>query len=310
MTSCLYDINKYVAKTNMSAKTRILVEGSDDKDHIVNLLDVVKSGHRVRVDTAEMIKGDCGITRRNNRAKIDKIYSICKNSNGHKKLYYLCDREFLKFEVEKVIVDLMGEHEADGNFSWTIGHSIENYFFNEAILIDAYRYLCGSSFKSSAQNIFVALLPSIFKLVANITLAAKEIEKSSYPIGVLMWEDFEVSNEKISLKNSWLSRNENQVAAAFNNQLNRFGPIVEASEELICSRICRGHTAMVMFQRIFSACIFYSGSIENKEKAFKDSNIFANLKESNVSSALCEAWLRKVQEGKAIYPINLVDSVS
>jgi len=110
-----YDIGKYITKTKMSSKKRILVEGRDDKAHIKNLIDVLHKGHRVKIDTAESIKGISTETNRNNRAKIDTIHQRCKDSTDHHNLFFLCDREFLKFEIKDQVVDLMLDHETDGN---------------------------------------------------------------------------------------------------------------------------------------------------------------------------------------------------
>ena len=129
-----YNIPKYIASVKMSSKKRILVEGRDDRAHIKNLLNVTLKDHKVRVDTAENIEGDCAKTAKNNRAKIEKVHGITKQSTKLNNLHFLCDREFFKFEVTSQINDLMTEHEVDGNLYWTIVHSLENYFIMEEIV--------------------------------------------------------------------------------------------------------------------------------------------------------------------------------
>src|SRR5690554_1807180 len=141
-----YDISKYITSVKMSSKKRILVEGKEDKSHIKNLLDALFGKTKIKIDTAENIKGECGLTSKNNRAKIDRIHNLCKESGGHENLFLLCDREYFKFNIGKEIEDLMSEHENDGNLSWTIGHSIENYFVDSELIIGAFRYLSGSGF--------------------------------------------------------------------------------------------------------------------------------------------------------------------
>jgi hypothetical protein len=89
-----YDVPKYIASVRMSSKKRILVEGKDDKAHIKNLLNVTLGSNRIKIDTAENIKGDCRVTSKNNRAKIEKIHSFCEASNEHNNLYFLCDCMF------------------------------------------------------------------------------------------------------------------------------------------------------------------------------------------------------------------------
>jgi hypothetical protein len=306
-----YDISKYITKTRMSSKKRILVEGSDDKSHIKNLLDVLCCGHKVKIDTAENIKGVCKKTARNNRAKIDEIFSLCNSSAGHQNLFYLCDREYTKFDVDSKINDLMVEHEFDRNLTWTIGHSIENYFFKDNLLTDAYRFLCGSEYKSEAIALFRKVLPSAFEIIAAICLAARNLEKSSYPIGVIHWSDFRVNDECLYLKiDDWSKNNRSQIAMDFCEQFKKHLPVAKSTSELICSRFCRGHTAMIMIQRVFSICIYKVISDIDRELALKDAKIFSKLKESLLANALCESWVRQVKVGEAVYPTQLIESVA
>jgi hypothetical protein len=306
-----YDIGNYIASVKMSSKKRVLVEGRDDKSHIRNLLDVVLSGHNIKIDTAENIKGDCFRTAKNNRAKIEKIHDLTKASGSHKNLFYLCDREFSKFEVGEKITDLMTEHENDGNLSWTIGHSLENYFITEDILCMACRFLCGSEHKTKAEELYRKILPSALKITAVITLAARKIDNCKYPAGTIGWQDFIVKDNKVHVDiNKWKSNKNNETASAFHREFINYLPIVDNSDVLICSRICRGHTAVLMLQRIFAACLLFVAKSEDDNLAEKIAIDFSNIKESTLANALSEAWIRSVKEGGAIYPENLVASVA
>ncbi|MBD1584851.1 DUF4435 domain-containing protein [Pseudoalteromonas sp. S16_S37] len=136
-----YDINTYKTKVRMSSKVRILVEGPDDKAHIANLLKTKKTRKQFKIDVAHHISGDCEKTRQNNKERILKIHSLCKGKQYFSNLFYLCDREFYKFDIDERIEDQMITHEVDSNLNWTIGHSIENYFLSPEIIADAYREL-------------------------------------------------------------------------------------------------------------------------------------------------------------------------
>lgn len=83
-----YDIPQYIASVKMSKKNRVLVEGRYDKSHLKNLFFSVLGNSRIKVDTAEYIKGDCGATAKNNRAKIDKIHSYCGGLKDYKNLFF------------------------------------------------------------------------------------------------------------------------------------------------------------------------------------------------------------------------------
>ncbi len=306
-----YDILNYIASVKMSAKKRILVEGRDDRSHIKNLLNSTLKGHKVKVDTAENIKGDCAKTAKNNRAKIEKVHEITKKSASHNNLHFLCDREFLKFEVTDQINDLMSEHEADGNLNWTIGHSLENYFIKEDIVCKAYRFLCGSEYKDDAVAQYKRVFYSALKLIATVTLAAKSIEKCSYPAGTISWKDFTIKGGGLVFDiEQWKSNKDNQIASDFYDEYKKYLPIVENSNVLICSRICRGHTAMLLLQRTFAACLNDVASEDSEELAAKCAADFSRIKEPALASALSESWLQGVDSGEAIYPAALVNSVA
>lgn len=306
-----YDISNYIASVKMSSKKRVLVEGRDDRSHINNLLDALLAGHKVKIDTAENIKGDCHATAKNNRAKIEKIHEATKSSSSHDNLFYLVDREFIKFSVGKKITDRMTNHEVDGNFSWTIGHSLENYFFADDLVCKAYRFLCGSEYKTRAESLYKKIYPSVLRAIAVITLAAKKIDKCTYPLGTIGWKDFVVDGEKIYIDiDKWKSDEHNVVAADFHREFMTYLPIVDGSDTSACSRICRGHTAMLMLQRAFSACLFFVIKPDDESLAEKVASEFSRIKEGTLASALSEAWVQSVKDGKAIYPENLVESIA
>ncbi|QFU06676.1 hypothetical protein FIU82_16925 (plasmid) [Pseudoalteromonas sp. THAF3] len=306
-----YDVPKYIASVRMSSKKRILVEGRDDKAHIKNLLDVTIGKNRIKIDTAESIKGDCGVTAKNNRAKIEKIHASCKSSNEHSNLYFLCDREFQEFDVRDQVIDLMKEHKTEGNLSWTLGHSLENYFIESELISDAYRYLTNSEYKGDATKKFKYLLPSALKVISVISLAAKDIGKCSYPLGVIGWEDFNINSGTLEFNiDSWKENETHQILVNFKAAYRKYQPIVEASDEVIYARICRGHTAMQLLQRVFALCLFIAGYQQDERLAKKSASDFSKLKESAISTALCEAWLKTIEGGSDNYPVNLVSSVA
>lgn len=306
-----YSIPKYIAKIKMSAKKRVLVEGRDDKAHIKNLLDVIVKGHKVRIDTAENIKGDCKKTVKNNRAKIDKIHGHCKDSDDYNNLYYLCDREYHKFKIDLQISDLMSDHESEGNLSWTLGHSIENYFFTNEILCDAYRFICGSEFKSDAISVFDASLNNALKIIAAITLSARDMGKCTYPAGTIVWSDFRIDNFDVYFDvDIWNKEDKSDVANSFREGYKKYKSVVDSSDDIICSRICRGHTSMLLLQRHFASCLYHVTAVDDASKANRDANNFTKIKETSIANALCESWIRLAMEGKAIYPRNLLENVA
>lgn len=306
-----YDISKYVTKTKMSSKKRILVEGRDDKSHLVNLLDILDLKKGIKIDTAETINGDCQETQKNNRAKIDKIHFLCNPGGNHKNLFFLRDREFYKFEVQNEISDLMNDHESDGNLSWTLGHSLENYFLEEDLLCSAFRYMCSSEYKAEAVTLFKNIITSAIHEVAAITLSARDIGASSYPCSLIKWNNIKIIDNKLDMNIENCSNNKQEdMADNFIQLYKKYKPISISTEGLICARICRGHTAIVMLQRIFAACLYEVISNESEELATRTANAFSNQKESAISGALSETWLNNIKTGSVNYPENLIRAIS
>jgi hypothetical protein len=306
-----YDISKYLTSVRMSSKKRVLVEGKTDKEHILNLFRLLLGDSKIKIDTADNIKADCSITSKNSRAKIDKIHNHCKSSNKHNNLYFLRDREFYKFEIGEEVLDLMSDHENDGNLSWTLGHSIENYFLDSELIADAFSYLTSYHLKVEALELFRDVLPSALRVVASITLAAKEMNKCSYPIGVIGWQDFNIEKSDISFNYiDWNNTDHSKLVVEFRNAMLKNEIIVSNSKALIHSRICRGHTSILMLQRIFSACIYNVGEKEDKILAKKEASRFSQIKEVSISCALGEAWIRLVKSGSRNYPTNLISSIT
>lgn len=205
----------------------------------------------------------------------------------------------------------MMEDKIEGNLSWTLGHSFENYFIERTVVSDAYRYLTSSEFKADAVTLFNENLSHALRIISAISLAARDIGKAGYPGGVIRWRDFTVQGQELTFSiDEWRSGDESEIKREFIKNYKKYLPIVKSSEEIICARICRGHTAMQMLQRIFSACLFHSGLDSNRELAARHAEDFSKLRESSLSAALCEAWLKSIKDGNQNYPAKLVSSVA
>lgn len=304
-----YKLSEYIVMARMSSKIRVLVEGKDDRGHVLNLFGLFIPKAKLKVDIALDIVGDCNMTRTNNRAKIEKIHLHCKDKAIYRKLFFLCDREFRGFNVDDAIEDFNAEHEVDGNMSWTLGHSIENYFLSPLMLSDGFRYLSGSGRKIQALELFSNIFDDSMRKIAAVTLAARELNCAGYPVGIIKWSDIVVANDSVDLG---LSKElmKDQFLDNFVSVYDKYLAVAEKTGSDICARLCRGHTAVVILQRLFSACLYAAGKTVDEETAKYDANLFNNLPETSISSALSEAWVKTVAEGQSQYPRPLVELVS
>ncbi|MEE4740650.1 DUF4435 domain-containing protein [Pseudomonas alliivorans] len=300
-----YNIPKYVAMARMSNKVRVLVEGKDDRGHVLNLLQKLYPKIRLKVDSAVEVAGDCAVTKLNNRAKIEKIHSQCKGG-FHKSLFFLCDREFRNFDVGSKIVDKLIHHERDGNLSWTLGHSIENYFLSSDLLGEGFRFLSTSGYKTQAVEIFCEVLPEALRKIAALTLAAKELGCASYPAGQISWQKIQIMGGKLKLLRA---EKLNDFELKYWSTYDQYLVIATSTSDDVCARVSRGHTAVLILQRVFAAALYKASAGIEEESARYDANTFNNVSESNISSALSEAWIRNVSVGAALYPKPLVESI-
>ncbi|WP_299691023.1 DUF4435 domain-containing protein [uncultured Vibrio sp.] len=305
-----FDIPQYIAQVKMSSKTRLLVEGRDDRTHISNLLHKLGRS-KVRIDTAEQIKGNCQQTAKNNRKKIDVIHDVCRGKKAYSNLYYLADREFEHFHIDSSIEDQLSHNSLIDNLCFTSGHSMENYFINSMVLQDAYSYLCSSEYKHDALADFERVLASAYQVVAAISLAARDLGKATFPIGVIPWEAFQYTDENLQIDPTKMRSIGSNIYEEFLTLYEKWLSITKFSTIDTCEMICRGHTAIIMLQRVFSSCL-YSVAIKDEDanEAAKIAENFSKLSESQLSCSLGEAWIRKAAEGESRYPQTLVQAIA
>ncbi|MBM1181829.1 DUF4435 domain-containing protein [Pseudomonas lundensis] len=304
-----YDLPKYITMTKMSGKIRVLVEGKDDRGHVLNLLSAICPSVKFKVDTALEIRGDCNKTKNNNRAKIEKIHDHCKAKTSHRRLFFLCDREFRNFDVAAVVTDQAKQHEFDGNLTWTLGHSIENYFLNVSMLAEGFRYLSNSGYKTDAVKVFREILGDSLRIIAALTLAARELGCAKYPPSIAPWQSFEISTGEVGRLVLKGARGVDSFQDKFWGVYDKFYTVASSTSEEVCARLCRGHTAVIILQRVFAACLYNAGLADDEVSSRHDANVFNNIGEANISSALSEAWIKHVEAGCLDYPLPLVESI-
>ncbi|VEJ54964.1 DUF4435 domain-containing protein [Pragia fontium] len=302
MNNLSYDVNSYITMLQMSSKQRVLVEGRSDRIHLKNLLSHFKMSRKTQIDTAQDIRGNSDKNKKCNRQKIEDIHALCHEI---KSTYFLCDREFREFNITDKIDDNLKTHFQRNQLFWTLGHSLENYFFEIDILSDAYSYLSFSEYKSEAISKFEQILPSAFLIIAAISLSAMECKSASYPMGIIKWNNFILKENTVSLDEKIIY--DNDINRSFISSLNKFLPIMIKSNPIDCSRLCRGHTGIIMLQRLFSACLYETAREHNEDIALEYATRFNNLSEENVSCALSESWSRQVKAQQAQYPEPLIN---
>lgn len=318
-----HDLEQYITSVKMSKKCRILVEGKSDRAHFVNLLHNKLGStlkNKVKVDTAEDLKGDCRKTFKCNKAKIEKIYDKTKNNGQYDSLFLLCDREFENFEIsnsvlEKTdnskILEKTDNSKANSNFYLTDGHSFENYFLFEDIINNAFSHLTSYQFKNEALDLLKNNFSEAFRIVSNISLTARYVEPVSYPMGVILWENFNISNDSVNFSiENWLLANNHVQGRKFKDTYSNNYEIFSRTDPFICIKMSRGHTAVAMLQRIFAYFLYVVGKENNESEARREADRFSKISEVQVSASLSQSWLESLKNGSQNYPVDLISKIS
>ncbi|HGF4627476.1 TPA: DUF4435 domain-containing protein [Escherichia coli] len=307
MSSCAYTVDSYITSLSMSSKKRLLVEGRHDRSHLYQLIYKFNPASKVKIDTAQDIKASDKAMSKNNRLKIETIHSRVKRKDN---ISFLCDREFREFTFNDQIKDLLNSHYCDDSLYWTLGHSLENYFFNASIIIDAFQFLSPSEYKYKAIELFSELISSSFAVLAAISIAAKNIDKSGLPAALIDWKDIVIENGDITLVRRNAYDIDPECVNSFFNAFDAVLPSVTASEVGVCSRVVRGHTGILLLQKLFAACLYYVGREDDSILADTSANYFCNISELSLTTALAESWVRKIGVLEDVYfPESLLKDI-
>lgn len=307
-----YNYSQYITKAMMSSKQTILVEGRHDKAHLKNLISkLFDSDQRkmIAIDTAEQIKGESKQTCKNNRVKITNIYERSLLAINVDNLFFLCDREFDNFSFDKIISDIFIEN--NSSLYFTAGHSFENYFLTESTIVDALSCQTVSEFKPEAIDIFKNNFSNIFEIISCITLTARDLGISSYPSGTIYWDSFKTSNEEIIFDlNDWSSLGSlDPKRLSFRDKYNEHKPLVIATDTSVRISISRGHTAVIMLQRIFAYCLFLAGKEQDEDLARIEATQYSKISEVQITASLSQTWLNSIIQGAKNYPVALLENL-
>ncbi|MFU9135736.1 hypothetical protein [Erwinia tasmaniensis] len=307
MSSCAYTIDSYITSLTMSSKKRLLVEGRHDRSHLYQLIYKFNPTSKIKIDTAQDIKASDRAMSKNNRLKIEVIHSRVTRKDN---ISFLCDREFREFTFNDKIEDLLNSHYCNDSLYWTLGHSLENYFFNESIIIDAFQFLSPSEYKYRAVGVFSELISSSFSVLAAISLAAKNIDKAGLPAALIDWKDIVINDGNIGLIKRDACDIDQACVDGFFNAFDSVLPSVIASDIKVCSKVVRGHTGILLLQKLFSACLNYVGREDDPVLADASANYFCNISELSLTTALAESWVRKIGVQEDVYfPDSLLKDI-
>lgn len=121
-----YDFESYLSYIIISDEKHLLVEGKDDKRFITDIFYEFDLDEKIQIESVEQISDFPD--EENLRENRQKVEFVCRQAKSE--LFGFVDREFREFEIDKRIIDNIGDHKIDDNLLWSRGHSIENYCFS------------------------------------------------------------------------------------------------------------------------------------------------------------------------------------
>jgi hypothetical protein len=259
----------------MSKLPVLLVEGDSDsiffqiaRDELLSSgllgIDAVTDLRRIQIETAALISSPSG-DELGNREKVEYVCALAALAIDHRKLTGFVDREFRSFiRVAPALEDLNKRQAKVGHVWWSRGHSIENEFFDFAIMRVALRDL-GVSVDydvAAVLEIFAAHFDTALRIACALSLCGDSA-------GLLTWLHRTFSPEYIGFSDSelvydlvgWakqLERKHNldgaRASALVSDFKSRF-ELVQASDIEVVRWLCHGHIGEAFLWATFRAAI-------------------------------------------------------
>ena len=188
-----YSIEGYLAALALRTKLTILVEGTTDKKVISRLLAedrLVSADERgaALVDSVEIIRPRNGAP--SNREMVELLH--CHATVRGLEVVGLVDREFRYFGVDTGLKDEVRVHHVPAlRLVWTRGHSIENYFFSESVVVGFLRQFFPEFVRAEDEEAICGEFRRIVRWAAALGAAALEcrvLARCGGLLGVDSWE--------------------------------------------------------------------------------------------------------------------------
>jgi len=302
-----FNIASYMAYLKMSHNDHFLVEGKFDKLSIQYLLNnnSLMYSRNLDIEVAEdFIEFD---DIQGNREKVRIICSYAMKNKNPGKFLGLIDREFDDFLMDQNC--LMNNYEDrfySQNLLSTHGHSIENYFFENDILLYAFRALTTNPVAIKSLNKFKKVYQSAIYLAGAITISSfKNIQYLSRIIASLEYSHFllradEVIFEKHLFKKALIKKGITTMdAQKIIDYISESLAYVKNSDLDSIRWFCHGHLSIRIMRFIYARCIHDSCDQDNFRIMQRD---FLRTREEVFCTTLANYWASKAKEDIYIYP--------
>jgi hypothetical protein len=299
----------------------LLVEGSSDKRFFKMLRDELgtldKSWEKLRIHSAEELEKKESVGD-GNREIVEQLCKDIAQFPNSQNFAGFVDREFRGFEIHDTLKDSINGHLVSGRLVWSRGHSIENYYFDVALLKKPLRTFSVSEYYDTALDLFEHYLYSAIQLACAASLAGRENENQLNLIkSSIDWSVIRLSNNTVNIDiERWRSKLirrrgiTDEVVDLLAESLLRWLPVVKNANFDIVRWLCHGHVGMRFIWATYGCCIHEVCTKFRVEHPERHVQRVLMAEESVRFNACADEWVSRVLGEKCFYPAELFGLLS
>jgi len=308
-----YDLYEYKLEIKITETKRLLVEGRDDLRFFSRLISEFKAHDRhVLIDTAQDLEGGFSEVR-GNREKIEFVCSILDEECWEKFVAFV-DREFRGFERDNVIQDIFPEHKVNKGLVWSRGHSVENYFFDVAVLRESFKDLIPISWFDKVIDIFDRIIVEALKLACALSLTGNEIQQFKVIKRTIHWKFIEVSSLHVKLsQDKWRDELINRGQQDFATSVSILEKYISWREKLenvdlkTLQWLCHGHIGMTVLWAVYTQCLRIAFPTDETQELKTLIGKMEGIGEEIRFQSFTGSLTRKALQNKCEYPKEVIE---
>ncbi len=313
----MYDPSAYRKMVRMSSLKYILVEGPDDKRCLMYLMEeLFDEGNNIEIHGAYQILSDTEAGYRDKIGNREKIEEMCQKVG---KLEYasrfvgFVDREFRDFDLESDIKDLVGKHNMIDRLVWSRGHSIENYFFDFAVLARPLRHHSVTLYYKDALGLFKQNMEQVLREACAIGLAAWKCSSLECVRGSIAdWEILEMSASGLSIDTEkWMQnliakqKMRHEDAQNLKEAFQKWSLKVSVIDFNVVRWLCDGHIGLTFIWTAFARCVFEISKKSGQRDPGKEARRVLRSDETVRFNACASEWAFQAVTQACDYPIDI-----
>ena len=315
MSATKHTPGEYQVLLRMSASRRLLVEGSDDHRFFQIVMDQLDAqnlleGDQPLIDSAEtLIEFDEVM---GNREKVEEICRNLENTELQDSVIGFVDRELRDFDLEPRILDAVNRHKLNGSVVWTRGHSVENYFFDIAILRSTFRdTLQESQSFSSAWEMFEGIFEGILRIACAASLVAFSFQETRLVLGSIDRSILRIDPPEICVvQDIWMkelssrTKNGNLAEKVVDCFLEWEEKLTAANLDTV-RWLCHGHIGIKLIREAFTKCVNQVSPAHPKRRLTVSNSTHFNLCAAELARSIERAGFEFLHELFLLLRISL-----